>query len=179
MTINFATILCKRYAVRKFAEAFQCYKVGFHNIALKGKGSIFRESRDRILRESKNANNFVKAHLVLVLITGILIIPIGEERDTHLSVVLFEKYYPLYVVEGIYFLSFPIIAYVSVRLAYNILYFVLHAKFQVFMLLDYIKGIVDDYEDIDDSNLLESREYQTVVKGRLNEMVLKINMLIK
>ncbi|KAJ3659834.1 hypothetical protein Zmor_011501 [Zophobas morio] len=47
------------------------------------------------------------------------------------------------------------------------------------MLLDYIKGIVDDYEDTDDSNLLESEEYQSVVKERLNEMILKINTLIK
>ncbi|XP_063923455.1 uncharacterized protein LOC135137666 [Zophobas morio] len=61
----------------------------------------------------------------------------------------------------------------------NILYFVLHAKFQVYMLLDYTKGIVDDYEDTDDSNLLESEEYQSVVKERLNEMILKINTLIK
>ncbi|KAJ3659879.1 hypothetical protein Zmor_011542 [Zophobas morio] len=171
VTINFAAILWKRSAVREFNEAFQCYKVGFDSIAPK--------SKDRILTESKYANNFVKAHLVLALITGAVVIPVGKVRDTHLAVLLFENYYPLYVVETIYFLSFPIVSYVSVRLAYGITYFVLHVKFQIYMLLDYVEGIVDDYEDIDDSNLLESREYQTVVKGRLNEMVLKINMLIK
>ena len=171
MTINFAAILWKRPAVREFVEAFQCYKVGFHNISPK--------SKDRILRESKYVGNFVKIHLLLVLITGAILIPVGKERDTHLAVRLFENYYPLYVVEAIYFLSFPIVSYVSVRLAYGIMYFVLHVKFQIYMLLDYINGMVDDYEDIDDSNLLESEEYQSVVKERINDVVRRINILIK
>ncbi|XP_063923064.1 uncharacterized protein LOC135137369 [Zophobas morio] len=153
VTINFATLLWKRSAVREFIEVSLPFVVGFRNAASK--------SKDRILRESKLANKFVKVHLVLVLITGAVLIPVGKERNLQFAVLLFENYYPLYVVEGI------------------IMYFVLHTKFQIYILLDYIQEIVDDYEDKDDTELLELKEYQAVVKERLKEMVVKINMLIK
>ncbi|XP_063923062.1 odorant receptor 46a-like [Zophobas morio] len=171
VNINFATILWKRSAVREFVKTNRSYLVGLHNIT--------PNSKDRILKECKYETNFVKLHLVLTLITGAVLIPVGKEREMQFAVLLFEKYYPLYVLEALYYMSFPIVAYVSVRLAYTIMYFVSHAKFQIYMLLEFIRGIVDDYSDNDDSELLNSEAYQNVVKERLQEMVTRITMLIK
>ena len=131
-----------------------------------------------IQKEVKYVTTFVKVHLVLAVITGCIIIPVGKERKLQF-ILTFLKDHHLSILEMLYYPMFPIYALLSVRLPHGLLYFVSHTKFSVYVCLDFIQEICSDYDNKDDNELLESKEYQDVVRERLISVVTKMQNLMK
>ena len=132
-----------------------------------------------IHKEAKYITIFVKFHVALSLITGCILIPIGKERKFHFILTFLEDYYHLSILEAFYYIIFPVSALVSIRLPQGLLYIVSYIKFVVYEFLDSTKAVFSIYESKDDNELLESKEYQSVVRGQLVLAIVKINELIK
>ncbi|KAJ3659885.1 hypothetical protein Zmor_011547 [Zophobas morio] len=66
-----------------------------------------------------------------------------------------------------------------VRLAYALLYFVSHLKFQVYKILDIMEQVSVEYDYQSDNELLECDEYQKIVKARLLLVITKLTQLAR
>ncbi|XP_063901843.1 odorant receptor 46a-like [Zophobas morio] len=99
-------------------------------------------------------------------------------NDISTNTLLAKQYLPdychSYVLEALYLLSYPVVGYMFVQLAYALLYFVSHVKFQLYMTLDMIEHIAAEYDEQSDDDLLNCDEYQNTIKARLVLMVTKL-----
>ncbi|KAJ3659905.1 hypothetical protein Zmor_011567 [Zophobas morio] len=169
--ILYATLLWKQPIVKKFEE--NCRPIIFQPVDVK------EETKERIKKESQYITSFVKFHIIYVLISGCIVIPVGRERKFQFGITFFQDYCHSYVLEALYLLGYPITAYMFVRLAYALLYFVSHVKFQIYIILDIIEQISEGYDDKSDGELLDSEEYQKVVKARLAFLITKVTSLAR
>ncbi|XP_063923068.1 odorant receptor 46a-like [Zophobas morio] len=94
-------------------------------------------------------------------------------------IIFFHDYCHLYVFEALYLLSYPITGYMFVRLAYALLYFVSHLKFEVYKILDIMEHVSVEYDYQSDNELLECDEYQKIVKARLLLVITKLTQLAR
>jgi hypothetical protein len=99
----------------------------------------------------------------------IIILPFTFFENISKTTALFWKFF--------FFATFPIVGYSFVFLSHVTLYAISHTKFQVYLLLDCINYLTAEYEDENDVKLLESEEYQKIVKERLRSLVIRHNEL--
>jgi hypothetical protein len=143
--------------------------------------STRKETERRIIKEATLATIIVKAHLILMVITSLLLFPVGKEREFEFALYSFRESFSSirYLLEAIFYGFFPLLGFVITFLVYSVLYLVYNEKFQMYLLLDCINYLSADYENVDDTKLLESTEYQKVIKKRLHFLVVRHNELAR
>ncbi|XP_063923219.1 uncharacterized protein LOC135137479 isoform X2 [Zophobas morio] len=166
-----SALLRKMSAVERIATEYRKYLPDLKNATKKTAYSIEKEA--------KYITIFVNVHLALVVITGFVLIPIGKERQFHFTIAFLEDYCNLPMLEVFYYIIFPVSALQSVRLSHALLYFVSHIKFGIYVFLDFMKDMCSDYDNKDDNELLELKEYQHVIKELLVSTVIRVNHLNK
>jgi hypothetical protein len=141
--------------------------------------STTKETQEKINKEIKVVTVFVMTHLLLFFVSSIILVPSGKEKDYHFTIYFFREYFKNYssFLEIFFFATFPIVGYSFVFLSHVTLYAISHTKFQVYLLLDCINYLTAEYEDENDVKLLESEEYQKIVKERLRSLVIRHNEL--
>ena len=137
------------------------------------------ETHERIKKESQYTTSFIKFHLIFTLVSDCILIPVGRERKFQFGITFFQDYCHSYVLEALYLLGYPVTGYMFVRLAYALLYFVSHVKFQIYTIFDIIEQVSEGYDDKSDAELLDCDVYQKVVKARLHLVVTKLTQLAR
>ena len=134
-----------------------------------------RQTGRKILKECTYATYVVVFNSALGVFAGFVLYPVGVEQEYHFPIYFFRKCTPdfHYVFEFLYFLTFPVSAYLMCNLVNFVTYYTHHVVTQIRLGKDTIDTVCSGYEDRDDDELYNSEEYQSTIRQRLRFLIIR------
>lgn len=124
-----------------------------------------------------NINNKSTMIIIWNVIIGLFIgftmivnLPIfGDQSELFLCIRVFDEYFGKFALIPyfLYFSGFPYLCYAGVRLAFTLLYGVLHLEVQIFLLEDFLVKISESSAFLNNSNNMYNTLYQKQIEKKL------------
>jgi hypothetical protein len=134
--------------------------------------SAGKETHQEIQQESKYISALLLFNMILTFLAALFhFIPVENDEEVFFAFMLFQKWFPKYgvVLNWLYRSTFFVMAFVMITSIHQFIYAIEQIKFQIFLLVFYIRLVTDlhEYNDTNDCDLLKNTDYQRKVEQRI------------
>lgn len=124
---------------------------------------------DKILRQCALTRKLLPLIFIILLSSYFIFVPVvGDEEDIEFTVMFIKRKFGIWsnFFQGLYYVCLISLGYSSASACIVCVYIVIHIKFQLVLLTEYLKHICDDFKPH-----FEDIFYQDVIQERLRSFI--------